>query len=111
MPVLNPRRAYLRALGLAFLAVLVFSPDAKGFGSLCGDGGRPVDIRQLNARLAGHVDDYTTNHGPDNRIESPSLGQKRDIYVYVPPGYDPAKRYPLMIWLHGLSQDEQSFLE
>jgi len=31
--------------------------------------------------------------------------------VYVPPGYDPAKRYPLMIWLHGWAQDETSFLK
>ena len=46
----------------------------------------------------------------DARIDSPSLGQKRGLYVYVPPGYDAAKRYPLMIWLHGLAQNAESFL-
>src|SRR5207248_2015338 len=39
-----------------------------------------------------------------------SMFQRRDVYVYVPPGYDPKLRYPLMIWLHGFCQDEQSFL-
>jgi hypothetical protein len=57
------------------------------------------------------VDDYTANHGQDNRIHSVALGQRRDAYVYVPPGYDPASRYPLVVWLHGLAQDETSFLE
>ena len=56
-----------------------------------------MDLGQLNARLAGHVDDYTADHGlgrPDRRPVA--SGQRRDAYVYVPPGYDPAKRYPLI---------------
>jgi len=32
------------------------------------------------------------------------------MYVYVPPGFDCNKRYPLIIWLHGFAQDEHSFL-
>jgi S-formylglutathione hydrolase FrmB len=67
-------------------------------------------LEHLNRRLHGHVDDYTQNHGADRRIWSPALGQKRDLYVYLPPGYDPVQRYPLVVYLHGYSQDEQSFL-
>jgi poly(3-hydroxybutyrate) depolymerase len=111
MPVSHHRRAPLIRLRLALLVVLAAVPNACAFGPLCKGGDRPVDLRQLNARLAGRVDDYTANHGSDNRIDAPSLGQKRDVYVYVPPGYDPAKRYPLVVWLHGLNQDETSFLE
>lgn len=32
------------------------------------------------------------------------------MYVYLPPNFDPHQRYPIMIWMHGFAQDEQSFL-
>jgi S-formylglutathione hydrolase FrmB len=67
-------------------------------------------LDRVNRRLAGHVDDYTHNHGADRRLWSPALGQCRDLYVYTPPGFDPHRRYPLMLWLHGFAQDEYSFL-
>ena len=70
-----------------------------------------VDLDRLNRSLRGRVDDYTHNHGRDNRFCSDALGQKRDMYVYVPPGYDPNKRYPVVFWLHGFAQDEKTFLE
>jgi len=95
----------------AFLCALLAAPNACAFGKLCKAGDRPVDLAQLNCQLAGKVHDYTANHGEDRRIFAAALGQKRDVYVYVPPGYDPANRYPLMIWLHGLAQDETSFLK
>jgi S-formylglutathione hydrolase FrmB len=55
--------------------------------------------------------DFTHNHGVDRRIWSAALCARRDLYVYVPPGYDPAKKYPLAIFLHGAGQDEQLFLK
>ncbi len=72
---------------------------------------RPFELDRLNRRLAGHVVDYTHNHGRNNALWSPALGQRRDMYVYLPPGYDPCKQYPLILWLHGFGQDEHSFLE
>ncbi|WP_020470538.1 alpha/beta hydrolase [Zavarzinella formosa] len=70
-----------------------------------------VDLDRLNRSLHGRVDEYTHNHGRDNRICSKALGEKRDLYVYVPPGYDPEKRYPIVYWLHGFAQDEKTFLD
>jgi pimeloyl-ACP methyl ester carboxylesterase len=67
-------------------------------------------LDRVNRSLHGRVVDYTHNHGADRRIWSEALGEKRDLYVYLPPGYDPCKRYALMIWLHGFAQDEYSFL-
>jgi S-formylglutathione hydrolase FrmB len=64
----------------------------------------------VNRQLQGQVVDHTNNHGTDRRIWSPSLGQKRDLYVYLPPGFDPHLRYPFLLWLHGFAQDESSFL-
>ena len=55
--------------------------------------------------VAGQVVDHTANHGVDRRIWSAALGQKRDLYVYVPPSFDPHQRYPVLLWLHGLSGD------
>ena len=69
------------------------------------------EIPRLNATLAGHVLDYTSNHGVDRRLYSPSLDKMRDVYVYLPPGYDGVKQFPMMLFLHGLGQDEKIFLK
>ncbi len=71
---------------------------------------RPFRLVATNHRLNGCVVDHTFNHTADNRIWSPALCQRRDMYVYLPPGFDCNKRYPLILWLHGFSQDEESFL-
>lgn len=71
---------------------------------------RKAELNCLNRRLAGQVVDHTANHGVDRRIYSKSLGQYRDIYVYLPPGFDPESRYPVMFWMHAYSHDECDFL-
>jgi S-formylglutathione hydrolase FrmB len=101
----------VKAIRMTLLTALLAAPNALAYGKLCGDGDRPVDLARLNTQLQGRVDDYTANHGQDRRIAAPSLEQRRALYVYVPPGYDPARRYPLILWLHGLAQDEKSFLQ
>lgn len=60
--------------------------------------------------LKGKVLDLTNNHGRDNRLWSTALNQRRDLYIYLPPCYDPNKRYPVLLWLHQLAEDEQAFL-
>jgi pimeloyl-ACP methyl ester carboxylesterase len=72
---------------------------------------RSVNLNRLNRHLHGHVVDFTHNHGCDRRIWSEALHQRRDMYVYLPPGFDPLQSYPLIIWLHGFGQDEQAFVE
>ena len=62
-------------------------------------------------RIAGRLIDHTRNHGEDRRIWARSLYQKRDLYVYLPPNYDPNQQYPFMIFLHGFGFDEHMFLE
>ena len=71
----------------------------------------PDAVTKLNGRLAGRVHDFTHNHGVDRRIDSPALEQKRDVYAYTPPGYDGKAAFPLMLFLHGLAQDEKIFLD
>lgn len=69
---------------------------------------RPWELERLNAGLHGRILDFTRNHGADRRIWSPALGEKRDLYVYLPPMFDESKQYPMLIWLHGFSQDEKN---
>ena len=69
-----------------------------------------MNINWVNHRLFGHVDDYSHNHGEDRRLYSPVLGRKRDLYVYTPPGYDPRRSYPMILWLHMAYVDEHVFL-
>jgi S-formylglutathione hydrolase FrmB len=92
-------------LGLVLLlAILPRGADAIGWRK------DSPELLLLNRKLAGKVLDHTSNHGRDNRIGSAALGQRRDLYVYLPPGFDPHQRYPVLIYLHGFGQDEQSFL-
>src|SRR5436305_6584175 len=99
-------RACLR--GLLVVASLIVA-----VGSARAVGLRPcqwVCLNKLNGRLRGTILDFTHNHGADRRIYSPALCERRDMYVYLPPGFDPARTYPAMILMHGLAQDEQFFL-
>ncbi|MGF1579809.1 MAG: alpha/beta hydrolase-fold protein [Gemmataceae bacterium] len=68
-------------------------------------------IKRLNRSLCGHVVDHTNNHGRDCRIWSAALQQKRDLYVYLPPHFDPHQQYPIMLWLHSFGADESQFLQ
>jgi S-formylglutathione hydrolase FrmB len=70
-----------------------------------------VDLDRFNRQLAGCVVDHTDNHGRDRRIVSVVLGMPRDLYVYLPPGYDPRRAYPLVVYLHGATYDEKAFLD
>ncbi len=71
---------------------------------------RPFQLDRVNRELAGQVVDYTNDTGTDHRIWSAALGERREMYVYLPPGYDPSKQYPFSLWLHGFGQDEHSYL-
>jgi hypothetical protein len=70
---------------------------------------RAAELRFLNSRLHGKVIDHTQHHGSDNRFWSSVLCRPADMYVYVPPGYDPCQRYPLLLWLHGYAEQDYAF--
>lgn len=83
---------------------------------LTGESAKAADLflhgqlARVNRCLHGQILDFTHNHGKDRRIWSAALCAKRDLYVYLPPNFDPAKKYPLAIFLHGAGQDERLFL-
>ena len=47
-----------------------------------------------DACLHGTLVDFTRNSGCDHRMYAPSLCEYRDMYVYLPPGYDRSRQYP-----------------
>jgi len=98
---INPMRRLVAAL------LLVASAGAPARAQLFD----LVNLDHLNRKLAGRVVDHTQNHGADRRLFSPILGRPRDLYVYLPPGYDPAVAYPLIVFLHGADLDEHDFLD
>lgn len=69
------------------------------------------ELHRVNRRIQGQVLDFTNNHGREQRLYSTALCEKRDVYVYLPPCYDPAKKYPVIFWLHGFNQEEDHFLK
>jgi S-formylglutathione hydrolase FrmB len=78
---------------------------------LAGSGDARAVPPQPDA-FGGRIWDFTANSYQDLRIDAPSLGQRRDVYAYTPPGFDwnGSTRYPLLIWLHGARGDERDFL-
>src|SRR5262245_30345840 len=104
-------RVSRRCVGLLALLV-VFGTSAPAQANFLRRLFRqPGELDRLNRRLHGKMLDFTFNHGTDNRQYSDALCEKRDLYVYLPPGYDPKLHYPLTIFLHGIGQDEKNFLE
>ncbi len=89
----------------AVLVVTVGASVAQAFP------GHYPNLDRVNACLNGHIVDFTHNHGSDNRIWSEALCEKRDLYVYLPPGFDPSCRYPLLMFLHAFRQDETDLLD
>ena len=71
--------------------------------------GEPRPAQRPVVRARSSTTPGTT--GEDRRIFSPILGMRRDLYVYLPPGYDPAVAYPLIVYLHGADIDEHAFLD
>jgi S-formylglutathione hydrolase FrmB len=65
--------------------------------------------RASRHQLAGKLVGYVPRRGMDDRIWSPHLNEYRKLYVYLPPGYDPHRCYPAMMWLHGIAEDETAF--
>jgi S-formylglutathione hydrolase FrmB len=92
------------ALCLTVLVIFTFQTPAQA-------SKRFQRVPRLEGRFQGQVLDFTANHGADRRIWSDALKEKRDLYVYLPPGFDPEKKYPLVFWLHGIVQDERGFVE
>src|SRR5262249_48378027 len=93
------RRAFAGVFALAWLALCESPVGAQSHHM----------VDRVNCQIAGTLIDFTQNNGCDRRIFSAALCEYRDLYVYLPPGYEPQGRYPLLIWLHSYTDDECEF--
>src|SRR5688572_15167658 len=95
----------------AFMWMATLWADGLGLGQVPPVLLGPCQVARVNRHLGGQLLAFTRQGLADHRIWSPALDQRRGLLVYLPPGYDPKKRYPLAIFLHGAAQDEQFFLQ
>lgn len=56
------------------------------------------------------------NHVPHGKLtvvqyNSMTLGKRREMNVYTPPGYSSGKKYPVLYLLHGLGEDYRQWTE
>lgn len=96
-----------RMIGLLAVSALTLLAQEAGATGWRKDSSA---LKKVNFEIKGRVIDFTANHGEDHRMWSRSLGQKRDLYVYLPPCYDKCQEYPVMFMLHAFASDEQGFL-
>lgn len=104
-----PCRAFIRMAATAWVVLLAAAP-AQALPDLLNIC-TARQLERLRAEMHGTLLDFTRNHGQDCRIWSQALCEKRDLYMYLPPGYDGITAYPVMIWMHGFGQDEKTFLD
>jgi enterochelin esterase family protein len=72
-------------------------PDDKGFDASMVElpGAREMTWSTPGGAASGKVDVH--------RLSSTILGNERRIWTYRPPGYDPSRRYPLIVCFDGLA--------
>lgn len=95
---LNPTSPLDNALardgGLVFVATTTRSPAELYYRPAAG--GAPVKLTNYNAAVAG------LDLAASERIAFPtSLGAQADAVLITPPGFDPHRKYPLVLLIHG----------
>ncbi|MCF0212956.1 MAG: esterase, partial [Muribaculaceae bacterium] len=73
-----------------------------------------VNIFIITKEKGDKGDLYSVNnvpHGNVNRVwyDSPTLGTKRRMTIYTPPGYEDGGKYPVLYLLHGAGGDEEAW--
>lgn len=111
-----------QSFAAALLMTLATAAAAQGMESVTADRARANfaraitlaadDVRAFPAPPAGFAD--VQPGGAAGRIEvlsyqSGVTGTQRQASVYLPPGYAPEKRYPVLYLLHGIGGDEHEW--
>jgi hypothetical protein len=77
---------------------------AKGDGDVEAQVADARELDELARALESKGDPWADRSGPMRRAyRSPADGKLTEFALYVPPGYDPEKTYPLIVALHGMN--------
>jgi enterochelin esterase-like enzyme len=112
------RRTFVRTLAIAIALLLVVTVEAAGQEGRGGRGGRggfgPIVLNpdDVAAFLEPSEDIVAVREGiARGRLEmieydSKTVGTRRKMNVYTPPGYTTDRKYPVLYLLHGIGGDE-----
>jgi hypothetical protein len=123
----HPRRAVREAVAHADRALAVATDDSVQYlrdrlATQLNKGDGDVEAQQDDAReldvLAMALEDDKTHHdpwagrtGPMRRAYvSPLDGKLSEFALYVPPDFDPTRKYPLIVALHGMNGQPMEML-
>src|SRR5579872_6730072 len=77
---------------------------ARGDGDVEAQIDDARELDELAAALDDKKDPWATRTGPMRRAyRSPLDGKMSELALYVPDDFDPAKKYPLVVALHGMN--------
>jgi hypothetical protein len=113
----HPRQAVRAAIARAERALATTKDDSVEFlrarlASFFAKGDGDVDAQLTDAReldelvqaLEEKADPWAGRTGPMRRAyRSPADGKLSEFALYVPPGFDPQRKYPLIVALHGMN--------
>ena len=103
-------------LTLAILGCGLFAAQAQP-GGMGGFGQMPkIDVTfdpYVEAPAGFDVERADIPHGTLELVEyhSNTVGTDRKATVYLPPKFDPARKYPVLYLLHGIGGDEREWLQ
>lgn len=106
---------------LLFLIKIASAQEAPAAGGRGGERGMrgvtlsPADLEGADRAVAPEGFDVQRNGVEQGKIEkmeydSKSLGIKRDMLVYTPPGYSKDRKYPVLFLLHGYGNNYYEWL-
>jgi enterochelin esterase-like enzyme len=91
--------------GAAALAATPRQHSATGDSPAPSAGGRPV-FPPAPAGFDGRRENIARGAVETAEYDSASVGARRKMVVYTPPGYSKAAQYPVLYLLHGIGDDE-----
>jgi predicted esterase len=77
---------------------------ARGDGDLQAQADDARELEELASAIDAKRDPYAGRTGPMRRAyRSPADGKLSEFALYVPPGFKPSRKYPLIVALHGMN--------
>jgi enterochelin esterase-like enzyme len=94
----------------SIVAALTSAPAAGAQAHGIASGAAQAAIVPPGAQMVSALPRQGSGHLSLERFYSEALHRRADYMVYVPPGYQPTRRYPVYYLLHGMPGQPQVFI-